>query len=238
MMPALHLRAVLRDGACAFLLALVCLLASAVRPHAEVASSPRPVLSSTAGPVAEKAAAPASCSGTIEAGAFTDCVRAGIAAGGLVLDTEGGLVSIAAYQALAVHLHDVPVYVERACWSACLWLLSASPRPVLGPEATVGLHFVHSHLGGNRTLVRAHETRAAWRRITGRDDLWHAYVRHLRGSGVLPSGWQGEDWTAITATKGGSFAMLSFWFPTRAELAAYGVLSGRDPRLDPEIGAR
>lgn len=240
MTHALRFRAALRDGARAFLAVLVCSLA----PTAHASPQDAFHATSTASPTVDSSGAPnpldpwAVCSGTIEAGPFTDCVRAGVEAGGLVLDTEGGLVSIAAYQALAVHLHAVPVRVERACWSACLWLLAASPRPLLGPEATVGLHFVHSHLGDNRTLVRAHETRAAWRRLTGRDDLWHAYLRHLRGTGMLPTGWQGEDWTVFTATKGGSFAMLSFWFPTHAELVAYGALSGRDPRLDPEIGAR
>ena len=236
-------RAALRDGACALCVLLLAALCTATGLRADHTTAP----SQASTPLATRQAADlptpsitrdATCSGPIEPGPFTDCVQASLARGALVVDTEGGLVSIAAYHALALHVRKTPVHVDHACWSACLWLLAASPRPSLGPDATVGLHFVHSHLGGNRTLVRARETRAAWRRLTGRDDLWHAYTRALSDRGLLPIGWQGEDWTTFTATKGGSFAMLSFWFPSRAELAAYGVLSGRDPRLDPEVGAR
>jgi hypothetical protein len=182
------------------------------------------------------AAADTVCTGAIEAGPWTSCITQGTEAGHLKVASEGGLVRIAAYQALGIALHQVRLDVVGPCWSACIWLLAASPKPHLGPQASVSVHFIHSYLGDNRVLVRAHETRAAWRMLTGRDDLWNAYVAYVRRQHVVPAGWDGGDFTTYATTKGGSFAQMSFLTLGTERLHQLGLLSGRDPRLDPEQG--
>jgi hypothetical protein len=173
------------------------------------------------------------CQGTIAPGPWTTCVDTGVEAGHLTLSSEGGMLRVALEEALAIADNQVAIEVVGPCWSACIWLLAASPDVRLGAKASISVHFIYSHLGDNRVLVRAQETRAAWRLLTGRDDLWNTYVAYVRDQHVVQADWNGGDFTTYGVTKGGSFVQRSFLQLSTAQLHQVGLLSGRSPRIPP-----